>query len=383
MRWMGHEASDEFSAFLGVMQAKSATGFREALASYGVGGQNMLCATKSGDICQVTAAHLPIRDPSPPTDLVRKPDNPAAAWHGEADAMTLPFVLDPPKGLLATANNRAAPTPFPLGFFYPTSERVERLYALMSTKDKVTVEDLARLQQDTLSLSALALKQALLSLIKSSATEPGFVEQLQSWDGRYDADRHGPVVFEALLFELTRRLYATGDGTVPGTKEDWGYLTHYLPQDLAAATGREALINAAVTAAAVTSRKYANWGEMHRLRVGYMLDTVPLVGEAFVLDDFGVGGSRNTVMKTAHGLVNGRHYVTYGSQARQICDMADPDRNQFVLLGGEDGWLGSANFADQVALWREGHTITMPLTDAAIEAEFPTRLWLASQGRAP
>jgi penicillin amidase len=51
--------------------------------------------------------------------------------------------------------------------------------------------------------------------------------------------------------------------------------------------------------------------------------------------------------------------------------MSDPDRNQFVLLGGEDGWLGSVNFADQVELWRQGRTITMPLTAAAVAAQFP------------
>ena len=52
--------------------------------------------------------------------------------------------------------------------------------------------------------------------------------------------------------------------------------------------------------------------------------------------------------------------------------MSDPDRSEFVLLGGEDGWLGSANFADQVELWRQGRTITMPLTAAAVAAQFPT-----------
>ena len=64
--------------------------------------------------------------------------------------------------------------------------------------------------------------------------------------------------------------------------------------------------------------------------------------------------------------------ITFGSQSRQLCDMSDPDRSEFVLLGGEDGWLGSANFADQVELWRQGRTITMPLTAAAVAAQFPT-----------
>ena len=42
-------------------------------------------------------------------------------------------------------------------------------------------------------------------------------------------------------------------------------------------------------------------------------------------------------MKSAHGLVRGRHPASYGSQARFIADLSDPDASWFVLLGGQDG----------------------------------------------
>jgi penicillin amidase len=376
LRWTGHEASDEIGAFLGVMRAKSADEFRQALAGYSVGGENMLCATRGGDICQVMAVHLPMRAAAAPTDLVRRVDDPAALWHGEADALTLPWALNPPTGLLASANNRAAPTPYPIGYFFPTSERVERLYALLGAKQKLSLDDLGSLQRDTLSLAALALKTALIAAIKESKaaeTSSVFLEELESWDGGYEADSRGPVAFELLLYRLSQRLYGSANGEVPATKSDWSYLVRYLPADLAARpeADRRALIEAATRGAAADSSRYRDWGDMHRLRIGHALTGVPVIGGLFVLDDYGVGGSRNTIMKTAHGLVNGRHDVTYGSQSRQLCDMSDPDRNQFVLLGGEDGWLGSANFADQVELWRKGRTITMPLTAAAVAAQFP------------
>ena len=46
-------------------------------------------------------------------------------------------------------------------------------------------------------------------------------------------------------------------------------------------------------------------------------------------------------------------------------------RNYFVLFGGQDGWLGSANFADQIGLWRQENYIRMPLRAETIVAEFP------------
>lgn len=370
LRWKGHEASDEFSAFLAVMRATSASEFRQAFATYSVGGQNMICATRSGDICQVMAVQIPIREAALPADLVRRADDPAAAWHGTANAMSLPFALNPPDGVLASANNRAAPTPFPLGFLYPTSERVERLYTLIKAKDKIAIADLAALQQDTLSTAALSLKQALMPMLKASTVAPDFVRTVEAWDGRYDAGKSGPVAFETLLYEIANRLYGT-KGAVPSDKADWGTLVRYLPQDLAAAPGHQKLIDESLLAAAATARKFPTWGDMHRVGIAHMLAFAPVIGGSFSLGDFGASGSRNTVMKTAHGLVNGKHISTYGSQARQLCDMSNPDGCSFVLFGGEDGWLGSANFADQVPLWREGRTIAMPLTPAKVAGAFP------------
>jgi penicillin amidase len=59
--------------------------------------------------------------------------------------------------------------------------------------------------------------------------------------------------------------------------------------------------------------------------------------------------------------------------------MADPDANWFTLFGGQDGWLGSAAFADQVTLWRERRGIRLPLRPEMVAAEFPLVTRLAPQ----
>jgi penicillin G amidase len=57
--------------------------------------------------------------------------------------------------------------------------------------------------------------------------------------------------------------------------------------------------------------------------------------------------------------------------ARHISDLSDLDRNYFVLLGGQDGWLGSTTFLDQVALWQQGKYITLPLRPETARATYP------------
>ena len=109
---------------------------------------------------------------------------------------------------------------------------------------------------------------------------------------------------------------------------------------------------------------------MHRLMLRHPLAFLPVIGGRFAFADLPSAGSSETLMKTAHGLTSERHRVRYGSNSRHISDMTDPDRNLFVLLGGQDGWLNSATFLDQVPLWREGRYIELPLRPETVRARF-------------
>ena len=81
-------------------------------------------------------------------------------------------------------------------------------------------------------------------------------------------------------------------------------------------------------------------------------------------------------MKTAHQTTGDRHPVSYGSNARHISDMTDPDENHFVLLGGQDGWFNSTTILDQWELWRRGDYVRVPLTLASVRASLPHTLTL-------
>ena len=211
------------------------------------------------------------------------------------------------------------------------------------------------------------------------AAAPAFVEQLREFDGDYRADAHGPVAFETLLYHLVPATYgAASPEDLPDTYSDLRQLRSFLVSDIEALPEqrkRDLLIRA-IDAAARDSAKYATWGDMHRLRIQHWFANLPLVGGYFVYGDYPVGGSRETVMKSSHGLTNTRHAATYGSQARFVSDMGDPDSSEFAIIGGNDGWLGSENALDQVALWRSGQYIKMPMRPETVAREFPvvTRL---------
>ena len=121
---------------------------------------------------------------------------------------------------------------------------------------------------------------------------------------------------------------------------------------------------------------FAGWGDMHRLSLAHPLANAPLIGGRYEFAEAGVGGSSDTLMKTAHGTSAERHEVNYGSNARHISDMTDPDENYFVLLGGQDGWFNSTTMLDQWALWRRGNYVRVPLTLDEVRKSFPHTLSL-------
>ncbi|MCK8783880.1 penicillin acylase family protein, partial [Roseomonas sp. NAR14] len=388
LRWIGHEPTDEITALLRAARARDGAEFRAAFAGFGVSAQNMLYADRAGGIGHVLATTLPDRPGLPETDPVL-PATAAnlAPWQRLIDARSLPALIDPPEGLLASANNRppaAMAGGPPIGIFFSDDDRVERLRALLRARPRLTPADLTALQTDTTSPRAAGLAAGLLARLDAlpgGAPDPALLAPLRGWDGDYAPDSRAALLFELLLRGVVRGVANagaqgnSGDGLAGGRgpETQWAYITTFLLRDLDAlpAEARATLLREAVAGMAEDAARWADWGTVHRLRVAHWLVNLPVLGRRFVQDSFPVGGSRETPMKTGHGLVQGPHEVSFGSMARHVSDLADPDANWFTLFGGQDGWLGSDAFADQVPLWRARRGIRMPLRPETVAAEFP------------
>jgi acyl-homoserine lactone acylase PvdQ len=298
-------------------------------------------------------------------------------WHEFIDARTLPYAQNPPEGFLVSANNRHADTPYPISYFYSADERARRMQDLLSVRDKVSIEDLKALQRDTL-LHSQETSGGLVRLIETVPeardVDPAFFAALKAFDGDYRVDSRGPVVFETLLYHLVPATYgANSPEDLPDPDQDLRQLRTFLVADITALepnAKRNLLVNA-IKAAAADAAKFHTWGDMHRLRIPHWFANLPIVGHYFVYGDYPTGGSRETLMKTAHGLTSKVEPASYGSQARFVSDMGDPDSSEFALMGGNDGWLGSENALDQMPLWRNGRYIKMPLKPATVAREFP------------
>ena len=388
LRWTGHRPSDETSAMLRVARARTFEEFREAFRTFAVPGQNMLYADAAGNIGQVMAVRLPDRNGAPPPDVILDPAAHAAAWDRPNGVADLPYSLNPERGYLVSANNRPADAEVHVGFFFSPDDRVARLAELIGDADAVGPDDLKRLQRDVYMASAAALRDLLLAKLDATglaATAVGkrreVIDLLAAWDGAYGADSRGAVAFELFRHAFGRVFYEITYG-----EQDWaafanvGRIKSLLLEDIEAAEPAQlaTALNAGLDAAAERIDEFPNWGAMHRLGLAHPLGLLPLVGGRYRFSDDPIGGSTDTLMKTAHGATDERHYARYGSQARHISDLSDPDANYFVLLGGQDGWFNSSTFLDQLPLWLEGDYIQLPLRPETVRDRFPHKMVLSA-----
>jgi len=369
LRWVGHTPSDEFTAMLRVNRAHGWDDFSAALEGFAVPGQNMIYADVTGEVGHALAAWVPKGLEKAPADLISH----SGEWNGFVTGGGLPRRHGSAVDFVVSANDGPPETEIVVGHFFSSPTRRDRISSLLSSADRIGFSELVKLQRDVVAPTAreLALEFARLARAGGAIDEKSarLVSLLETWDGAYDAESAAPAAFEALLSHFAKLFY-------PHTIQA-AYAAGWAMRDLIADDVRAAdpgqigpLVRQAVQRTAKSLGLRA-WGRIHRLRLTYMLGALPVIGRRYRYLDLPTGGGSETIMKTANGLTDRRHAVRYGSNARYIFDMSDADGAHLVLLGGQDGWFGSSSFTDQVALWRRGDYIRMPLRRETVLTEFP------------
>lgn len=371
LKWVGHLPSDETSAMLAANRATSFEEFRAAFGPYAVSSMNMVYADVNGNIGQIQAARLPRRELDIPDDIVRPPHEVEPYWQSFVDATDLPALHNPPQGYVATANNRPPQGDVPVGIFFSTNDRITRINELFAGWDKIGVEELQALQQDVYMAGSVRLRDVMIAKIDelglargASTDERQLLEEVREWDGHYRAESKG-----ALAYELLRRaVIAAKAGEAFGSENLTG-LTDVIGDEfsleayLEEGNQREVatVLRSAIAMGAEEAKGKADWGSVHRLQLVHPFTAIPLVGDRYRFGDEPIGGSTQTLMKSGHN-PGGEDFTPYhGASARFISDLSDLDANYFVLVGGQDGWLNSANFLDQMPLFLAGEYIQLPL----------------------
>jgi penicillin amidase len=176
----------------------------QAVRGLGI-SSNWLLADREGRIAYQQAGLMPRRKGS---GMLPLPGwDPANDWDGFVDPAELVHELDPPAGVLATANENRNRPGFPPAINAAMGRyRVDRILELLGDREDLGVADMKAIQTDLYSLQA----ERFLAMLAPVLPDTPEAARLRQWDRRYDVDSRGAVVFEHVYAELQREVFGRG-----------------------------------------------------------------------------------------------------------------------------------------------------------------------------
>ncbi|MFQ6615208.1 MAG: penicillin acylase family protein [Fidelibacterota bacterium] len=399
MRWSGHDVSDEIYGLLQLTLMRNWEDFSQAARSFGTPGQNVVYADTAGNIGWRPFARIPIRKGGA-TAMPVSGTSSEWDWKGYIPFDEIPFVLNPPSGLIATANNKVFDDSYPyyVSDFWQDPSRVNRVWELIGDEDAITMDMVKKTQTDVVSPFAREAARYFVEAFKTETISPRpegpesqrlekrnlerAVKLLDGWDGDHSVESAAAAVFNASLSRLFENLYGDEMRLMgEGFYEGWLSLPSLPTKDLRRilrggscswcdnietrdkVEGVQDLLRRSLQEGVRDLERAlgpdpANWewGRLHTVTFEHQIGRVSAILE-FVFDfnvgPYPTGGTVTTINKGEFRLYDPYDQVV-GPSFRRIVDFSDLDRTQFILPTGQSGLPKSNHYDDQVSLYLSG-----------------------------
>jgi len=382
-RWTALDPDDgTLTAFLKVNEAHNWTEFTDALRGYVVPSQNFVFADVQGHIGYYAPGHIPLRasgDGSRPADGWTGD----AEWTGWVPFDQLPHTFDPPEHVIITANHRPAPPSYRynLGLEWAEPYRAQRITDLLAEaagagpplKPRLTPDDFARIQADTVSLHARTLLPILLTRTGSmSAGDQPVLDLLRRWNFDATRDSAATAIFQAWFLRLAPAIAGDeiGPAAIDVYQGKFSFVSRFLVNTLAtndspwcddAATPKretcdEVVANALRAGVDDLRRRLGGdiarwrWDAVHTAVFPHALDSVAALRPIFSRS-IGIAGDWSTVNV---GVTAADHpYEAHTVPGyREIIDLSPANDSRFLDAVGESGHPLSPHYDDFMRDWR-------------------------------
>jgi len=381
--------SAPYLASLRMDQAQSWAEFRAACAYSRVPSENMVWAGVNGDIGYQAVGITPLRPNW--SGLVPVPGDGRYEWAGFLPILELPHTLNPAKGFYNTSNNYLIPPDwnFPQALHYQWADafRARRVAEVLGSGQSFTVSDMARLQDDYLSIPARELVPLLRGIEVTGAAARQAQQMLLSWNdvmdqnsaaaGIYEAwQRHVLADERALLVPKAAQPYLASLSIAKSIARLQAPDGRFGADPLA---GRDALLARALDEAVqeLSGRQGPDpekwiWGASHHALIRHPLATVsPGLAAQYDVGNLPRSGDASTVDATGGGANQ-----TAGGSFKIIADPGDWDASIGINNPGQSGDVRSPHYRDLYPLWAAGKYFPIFYSRAKVESVAEQRLAL-------
>jgi penicillin amidase len=357
--------------------ASTWTEFSAALATWCWPTQNVVYSDDQGHIAYQAIGRVPMR----PAGLKGVPIQDAAhEWQGYMPFDSMPSAVDPPAGLLATANSRVTTerSPYPLSLEWVDPYRAERIYKDLQGRDQLKPADLLQVQTDVYSEVDQELGHRFSYAIDHTPGADDRLRQaadlMRSWDGRLTTDsaaaslvtqaRHAlwPLILEPRLgkdaaeYRWSESNFAEEE-IVMHANPDWLPRTYKNWDALLTDAVRRGM-NDGKAPADVSRWNYGSW---HVVDIEHPLTAfLPRIGRVAGTGEQPLSGDTTTVKQVGRD---------FGPSQRFTMDWSNIDGSTENIVLGESGNPLSPYFRDQWNDYYAGTTFAFPFTSAAVTAQ--------------
>ena len=389
------ELDRSFDTLLPMMRASSVETLYEATREWGLIDHNLVAGDIDGRIGYRVRAKVPRR--SRANGWLPVPGwNGEHEWDGIVDWSRMPAAIDPPEGVIVTANNRVVEK----GEDYLCTDampphRARRVWRRLEALTAATVDDMAAIHRDVETIPGVELRERLRASPEPEHADAAALRRLiLDWDGRMTTDSMGATAYQATRRALTRLVAARSGlaeaakspfaGVPPGVNplnQLWWTALGLLRNDdcsfLNGATWEELLRDALIEAAASPVEA---WGAAHLPKLAHPLSTV-LPRHAETLDRLSapVGGDNDTVFATGCAASVGARAV-YASLSRYVFDVGAWENCRWIVFHGASGEPGNRWHMNQNATWAAGEIVPMLYDWGQIEKQSVSRQRLFFRG---
>jgi len=388
LAWKALEPSTLFQSLLGINAAAEWDDFRSAAALFDVAAQNLIYADVDGHIGYQATGDIPIRRsgdgryPAPGWTSEHE-------WEGSIPFEDLPSMLDPPSGVIVTANQPVVGDGYDglIGIDHAYGYRALRINELLLDSAPLTVEDMAAIQMDGREGSAETVVPRVLAL---SSTDPA-IEAIQEVLDRWGPTASEPfqmspsspgaaayaatwrhllaVTFDELpedrgasggsrYFEVVRRL-------LDEPSDPWWDVTDTPESETADDVLRQAVIAAheELTATLGDDPLEWRWDDLHAAHFENQtlgqsgVSPIEMLFNRAVTSN--VGGGSSVVNATSWSAPDGYEVIAVPS-LRMVVDLGDFSRSVGIHTTGQSGHAFHSHYFDMAEDWALGRLRPLP-----------------------
>ena len=381
IQWAALDPAGVDLGFLAMAEARTLEEGIRAMNRTAGPPQNVLLADAGGRIAWTYLGKLPVRRGFDGTAARSWADG-QTGWEGYIPPDELPRVVDPPEGLLVSANNRSVGKEYPyvIGHNFAHGYRAYRIQErLRAMGAGVTEQAMLELQLDTVSHFYDFYRQLTLALLSDPviATDPLLAEArdaIRAWDGQAAVDSVGLGVLAAFRGTLMDAVFAPFLGECRAADKDFAYrwwgketplrrlltarIPETLPDPIQYPDWNAFLLGKLKESAAALQARFQGqplsrltWGEVNSARIAHPFSRMgPVLAGLLDLPGDRLAGCPHCVRVVYNG---------HGASQRMVVAPGKPEDAILHMPGGQSGHPLSPHYADQHPYWREGKPLPL------------------------